>query len=221
LSVAAYQSESIRLQKPLAPIAIKALSMDGSHAAAGVAGIPTLQVVARKLRMNSFDAVVYAVTAIAVVTGFKAGLLRSLATIGGYVVAMPLSVALTPLVAPLLSDRSSGPMVQSQTLFFIVFFAIGILFGAVFRLAVAEFIGTTISLPDRLAGAMLGAVRIGLVAVTLVLIFDRIIPAGRQPAFLAGSKLRPVLLAAGQAGLKSLPPDVTAYIDQLKRERRI
>jgi hypothetical protein len=26
---------------------------------------------------------------------------------------------------------------------------------------------------------------------------------------------------AGQRGLKSLPPDVTAYIDQLKRERRL
>jgi membrane protein required for colicin V production len=218
---AAYQSESIRPQNPAALIAIKALSTDGGQAAIGVAGTPTLQALTTELRMNSFDAVVYAVTAIAVVTGFKAGLLRSLATIGGYVVAMPLAVALTPLVAPLLSDRLSGPMLQSQTLFFIVFFAIGILFGALFRLAVAECIGTSISVGDRLAGAVLAALRIGLVAVTLVLIFDRIIPADRQPAFLAGSKLRPVLLAAGQAGLKSLPPDVTAYIDQLKRERRI
>ena len=180
-----------------------------------------LHEIARELRMNSFDAVVYAVTAIAVVTGFRAGLLRSLATIGGYVVAMPLAVSLTPLVAPFVTDRMSGPLVQSQTLFFIVFFAVGILFGALFRLALSELVGQTISLPDRLAGAMLGVARIGLVAVTLVLIFDRIIPAGRQPAFLAGSKLRPVLLAAGQAGLKSLPPDVTAYIDQLKRGRRI
>jgi membrane protein required for colicin V production len=68
---------------------------------------------------------------------------------------------------------------------------------------------------------MLGAVRIGLVAVTMVLIFDRIIPVDRQPGFLIGSKLRPILLVAGQKGLKSLPSDVTAYIDQLKRERHI
>jgi len=39
-----------------------------------------------------------------------------------------------------------------------------------------------------------------LVAVTMVLIFDRIIPANRQPAFLAGSQLRPILLIAGQRG---------------------
>lgn len=171
--------------------------------------------------MNNFDIAVYFVTAVAVVGGFRAGLLRSLATISGYLIAMPLAVSLTPLVAPIVSGSLRGPVGESRTLFFVVFFAVGILFGAVFRLAVSEFIGTTISLPDRLAGAMLGVVRIALVAVTLVLIFDRIIPANQQPAFLVGSKLRPILLAAGQRGLKSLPPDVTAYIDQLKRERRI
>jgi membrane protein required for colicin V production len=171
--------------------------------------------------MNSFDAAVYAVTIVAVITGFRAGFLRSLATISGYVIAMPLAVKLTPLVAALLSSRASGPAVQGQVLFFVVFLATGILFAAILRLGVNELVGPSISLPDRLAGSLLGAVRIALVAVTLVLIFDRIIPSDRQPAFLAGSKLKPILLVAGQQGLRSLPPDVTAYIDQLKRERRI
>jgi membrane protein required for colicin V production len=52
-------------------------------------------------------------------------------------------------------------------------------------------------------------------------IFDRIIPPNREPAFLKDSELRPYLSAAGRAGLKSLPPGVVAYIDQLKRERGI
>ena len=171
--------------------------------------------------MNSFDILVYFVTAVAVVSGFRAGLLRSVATISGYLIAVPLAISLTPLVAPIVSGSLRGPMGESRILFFVVFFAVGILFAAVFRLAVSEFIGKTVSLPDRLAGAMLGALRIVLVAVTLVLIFDRIIPANQQPAFLSGSKLRPILLAAGQRGLKTLPPDVTGYIDPLKRERRI
>jgi membrane protein required for colicin V production len=68
---------------------------------------------------------------------------------------------------------------------------------------------------------VLGAVRIALVAVTTVLVFDRIIPADREPAFLKGSQLRPILLMAGQRGLKSLPPDITAFIDQLKKDQRI
>ena len=43
----------------------------------------------------------------------------------------------------------------------------------------------------------------------------------RNTRFLKGSQLRPILLTAGQRGLRSLPPDVTAFIDQLKRDQRI
>ena len=42
---------------------------------------------------------------------------------------------------------------------------------------------------------------------------------GGQPAFLAQSKVRPYLSAAGQAGVKSLPPEIAEYIDRLKRAR--
>jgi membrane protein required for colicin V production len=171
--------------------------------------------------MNSFDAAVYCVVIIAVVSGFNAGLLRSIATIMGYVAAMPLAVAATPLVARLLADKLNTPGAQNPLLFFGVFLVAGIVFGALLRTAVSETVGARISLPDRLAGSVLGVVRIGLVAMTLVLIFDRIIPLDRQPAFLRGSQLRPILLMAGQKGLKSLPPDVTAFIDQLKKDQRI
>jgi membrane protein required for colicin V production len=89
------------------------------------------------------------------------------------------------------------------------------------RLLVGELAGKDIGVFDRMAGAMLGAVRIILLAVVLVLIFDRIIPPGREPAFLAGSQLRPILSAAAAQGLQSLPPDVVEYIDRLKREHGI
>jgi membrane protein required for colicin V production len=62
---------------------------------------------------------------------------------------------------------------------------------------VGELIGPTVSATDRAAGAMLGAIRIALLAVLMVAIFDRISPPGREPAFLTGSKLRPILSAAG------------------------
>jgi membrane protein required for colicin V production len=54
-----------------------------------------------------------------------------------------------------------------------------------------------------------------------VLIFDRLLPANQQPAFMADSTLRPMLSAAGQMGLKSLPPDLVAAIDRLKKDRHI
>ena len=81
--------------------------------------------------------------------------------------------------------------------------------------------GERIGIADRFAGSLLGAVRIVLVAMLLVLVFDRLIPPGREPSFLRGSQLRPYLSIAGQAGLRSLPPETTAFIDRLKRERRL
>ena len=89
------------------------------------------------------------------------------------------------------------------------------------RMALNEVIGPETGLADRLAGAALGVVRVGLVAVTLVLIFDQLVPPDRQPEYLAGSTLRPLLSAAGQSGFRSLPPDLMATIDRLKRGRRI
>ena len=171
--------------------------------------------------MNSFDAAVYVVGIVAIVSGFNAGFLRSVATIVGYVAAMPVAVAATPHLSRMLADKLNTPGPQSPLLFFGVFLVAGIVFGALLRTAISETVGARISLPDRLAGSMLGAVRVALVAVTMVLIFDRIIPLERQPAFLIGSRLRPILLMAGQQGLKSLPPDVTAFIDQLKKAQRI
>ena len=77
------------------------------------------------------------------------------------------------------------------------------------------------SVPDRVAGAALGAIRIAMLAILLVLVFDRIIPPGREPAFLKGSQWRPVLSSAAQYGLQSLPPAAENYIDRLKRQRRL
>lgn len=171
--------------------------------------------------MNSFDAAVYFVLIVAIVTGYNSGLLRSMATIAGYLAAMPVAMAATPYVSRMVVEKFNTPAVQNPLLFFGVFLVAGIVFGALLRTAISETIGPRVNLLDRFAGSVLGAVRIGLVAVTMVLIFDRIIPADRQPAFLSGSQLRPILLVAGQMGLKSLPPDVTAYIDRLKKEQRI
>jgi membrane protein required for colicin V production len=47
------------------------------------------------------------------------------------------------------------------------------------------------------------------------------VPSDRQPAFLNGSRLRPLLSAAGQRGFRSLPPEVAATIDRLKKDQRI
>jgi len=169
--------------------------------------------------MNAFDAAVIGIMIVAIVMGFQSGLLRALATILGYVCAAPVAITASPAVARILSEQLHIQTMQDWLVFAGLFVVIGIVLAALMRLAVSELTGKEIGVTDRMAGALLGAVRIILLAVVMVLMFDRIIPPGREPQFLAGSKLRPVLSAAGQQGLQSLPPDVTDYIDRVKRER--
>ncbi len=171
--------------------------------------------------MNGFDAAIYAVGIVAVIAGFQSGLMRSVATILGYALAMPIAPAAASFISPALADRLGASADRGSFVLFACFLGIGVAFGQLLRLAVNEMAGPTVGIVDRLAGSALGAVRVFLVAVTMVLVFDQFIPPDRQPAFLSGSRLRPTLSMTGQKGLRSLPPEVTAYIDQLKRDLRI
>ena len=169
--------------------------------------------------LNTFDAVVIFIATVAVIMGFMTGLLRSLATILGYVAAVPVAILAAPALAGFLSQRQGLPQIQTSIVFFAAFLLVGIALGALLRAAVNGLVGPKVGLPDRLAGAVLGAVRIGLVAILIVLVFDKVIPRHLEPDFLAGSRLRPILSKAGQMGLKSLPPEVDTYIERLKRDR--
>ncbi|MDB5653404.1 MAG: Colicin production protein [Tardiphaga sp.] len=170
--------------------------------------------------MNSFDVVVYAGLLVAMVIGFRAGLLRSVVTIIGYFIAVPIAAWITTLIAPQVAGYAGAASPNPQ-LFAVAFLAAGVVLGMVLRMAVDEMIGAEVGIADRIAGAALGAIRVGLIAVTLVLIFDQMLPANLQPSYLAESKLRPWLLQAGQRGFKSLPPDITGYLDQWKRDHRM
>ena len=170
--------------------------------------------------MNGFDLAVYAGLLIAVVSGFSAGLVRSGVTILAYLVAMPIAVSVMSFV-PHLENDANSPMMQNWGFFLGSFLIIGMVLGKLARITVDEAIGPEAGIIDRLGGAALGAVRVALVATSVVLVFDQLIPADRQPAFLEGSQLRPIFSAAAQKGFRSLPPDVAAAIDRLKHERRI
>jgi membrane protein required for colicin V production len=171
--------------------------------------------------MNIFDAVVLGFALVAIAFGFHAGLLRSLATILGYVIAAPFAVAVTPPLAFYFAGSVYASGGRGVVVLFGVFLLSGMLFSALLRRAVSDMAGSEVGLFDRLAGAVLGAVRIALLAVLMVMIFDRIIPPNREPAWLSQSRLRPFLSAAGRQGLRALPPNVIDYIDRLKRQRGI
>jgi membrane protein required for colicin V production len=169
--------------------------------------------------MNVFDATVAGFGLAAIVFGFNAGLLRSLATIFGYVAAAPFAVAVTPPLAFYVSGSTDVSGGRGALVLFAVFFLSGMIISALLRRAIGDMVGPDRGLVDRTLGAVLGAARIALLAVLMVMIFDLIIPKDREPAWLAQSRLRPPLSAAGRAGLRVLPPEVVAHIDRLKKER--
>lgn len=171
--------------------------------------------------MNSFDIAVCLGLIIAVVTGFKTGLLRSALTILAYLVAMPLALWAMSVISPRLGAGPASPLPQGWVLFFGIFLVAGMVLGKLARMALDDAIGNDAGIADRLGGAALGAVRVGMVATSLVLVFDQLLPVNRQPAFLNGSQLRPLFSAAGQMGFRVLHPDVAATIDRLKKERHI
>ena len=171
--------------------------------------------------MNSFDLVIYLALVIAMVIGFNTGLLRSAITILAYLFAMPIAVAATTLLAPQIGGKLGAPLMQNSLLFFGTFLIVGMVLGKAARMALDDTIGPEAGIGDRLGGAALGAVRIGLVAITLVLVFDQLVPRDRQPAFFTGSQLRPLLSTAGQKGLGSLPPEVAATVTRLKQAQQI
>jgi len=170
--------------------------------------------------MNSFDIAVYLGLLIAVMVGFNTGLLRSAITILAYLFAMPIAVWAMSIV-PQTDGKADSVFAQHWILFLIIFLLIGMVLGKFARMAVDDAIGSEPGFGDRLGGAALGAIRVVMVATTLVLVFDQLVPDDRQPGFLKGSQLRPLLSAVGQRGFRSLPPEATAAIDRLKRERRI
>ena len=63
--------------------------------------------------MNLFDAVVIGATLVAVVMGYRSGLLRSLATIFGYVLAAPVAIVATPKLAPLFMTQTGRPSART------------------------------------------------------------------------------------------------------------
>jgi membrane protein required for colicin V production len=172
--------------------------------------------------MNSFDAVVYLALIAAIVLGFNSGLLRSAVTILAYLFAAPIAIWAMSFVAPMIGGQGGGsPFSQNWPLFFGMFLVAGMVLGKLMRMMLDETIGPGAGIGDRLVGAVLGAVRVGLVAVTLVMVFDQLVPADREPKYLEGSRLRPLLSAAGQTGFRSLPPEAAAAIDRLKKDRHI
>jgi len=113
--------------------------------------------------MNTFDLAASAALMIAVYSGFSTGLLRSAITILAYLLAMPLAMGAVAAMSPQLQDVHGGPLAQNWLQFFAAFVVIGVALGKIGRILLDEAIGSEAGFGDRLGGAFLGAVRVGMV----------------------------------------------------------
>jgi membrane protein required for colicin V production len=165
--------------------------------------------------MNNFDIAVYAGFVVATLAGFRTGLLRSAMTIVAYLFAMPIAVSLMSYVPPL-DDQFRSPLPHNAAFLLGAFLVIGMALGKFARMLVDEAVGDEPGLVDRFAGAALGAFRVGLIAISVVMVFDRLIPVGGEPAFLEGSQLRPIFSDIGRRGFRTLPTEAVAAIDRLR-----
>jgi membrane protein required for colicin V production len=129
---------------------------------------------------NLFDLAIYVCLFVAVVMGFMTGLLRSLATIFGYVCGMGVAMVAAPKLTSLLATYLKSAAPPTWIVVIATFIMAGAVIGRLLRLVVRELAGSDVSIPDRIAGAPLGAFRIVLLVVLLVLVFDRMSPSGRD-----------------------------------------
>jgi len=111
------------------------------------------------------------------------GLLRSLATTIGYICGAGIAVAATPKALSLLANYPKIPTLQTWIVVVAIFIVTGALISALLRLTASGIAGRNITVPDRIGGAALGAFRVAMLAIMLVLVFDRMIPPEREPLF--------------------------------------
>ncbi len=104
--------------------------------------------------MNIFDAVIIAAALVAIVMGYRSGLLRSLATIFGSCRRRACRQSCwrqnsRPDVPALIPSGGES----NGILFFVIFLVVGIVMAALLRSSVSAAVGETVSTPDRIAGA--------------------------------------------------------------------
>ncbi len=88
--------------------------------------------------MTTFDIILSIAALIALISGFRAGLVRSLATILGYIIAGPIALAATSFVTPAFAGELGMPWGRNSLVFFAIFLMFGMFFGHLLKLAASD-----------------------------------------------------------------------------------
>src|SRR5437763_1768394 len=100
--------------------------------------------------MNPFDIAICLGLAAFMGLGFYAGLLRTLASILGYVVASPIAIAATSSISPALAGDATPVWARNFVLFFVVLLAVGGVIAHFMRHGVKELFGEQVDMAQAL-----------------------------------------------------------------------
>ena len=118
--------------------------------------------------MNGLDLLILATIALSVWRGFQLGLIRSVLSVMGWLVALYVGTQYARAVAPLLADWIDTPAFQTVAAFLLLIAVVFLLFRVLGALLVSVLQALALRPLERLAGAAFGAAKGGLIVLILI-----------------------------------------------------
>jgi membrane protein required for colicin V production len=163
------------------------------------------------MALTPADWVICAIVLVNVVAAAIQGFFSEALTMAGLVVGYVVAAWRYRGVAEWLESFLKNPWLAETLGFFVIFFAIVILFGIAARIARWIMKESGLRPLDRFFGALLGLLKGGLMVAVILMGMTAFEPTSR---FLANSQLAPYFLVVGRAAIWLAPSELRARFDQ-------
>jgi membrane protein required for colicin V production len=163
------------------------------------------------MALTPADWVICAIVLLNVVAAAIQGFFSEALTMAGLVVGYVVAAWRYRSVAEWLESFLKNPWLAETLGFFLIFFAIVILFGIAARIARWIMKESGLRPFDRFLGALLGLLKGGLMVAVILMGMTAFEPTSR---FLSNSQLAPYFLAVGRAAIWLAPAELRARFDQ-------
>jgi membrane protein required for colicin V production len=163
------------------------------------------------MALTPADWVICAIVLLNVVAAAMQGFFSEALTMAGLVVGYIVAAWRYRSVAEWLQSFLNNPWLAEILGFFVIFFAIVVLFGIAARIARWVMKESGLRPLDRFLGALLGLLKGGLMVAVILMGMTAFEPTSR---FLANSQLAPYFLVVGRAAIWLAPSELRARFDQ-------
>jgi len=118
--------------------------------------------------MNGLDLLILATITLCVWRGFQLGLVRSVLSLAGWLVGLYVGTHYAPSLAPMFADWIDTPAFQTVAAFLLLVFTVFVVFRLLSALLVSVLQALALRPLERLAGAVFGAAKGGLIVLILI-----------------------------------------------------